>query len=679
MGWVPQDWFVRQGWVSTNRRSLRRTVALSIATTILAASAVATTVIASATVNAPTTPSALVCGNSSVLDGPSTAPAGAVTVPAGDDSGINLGQANTTYYFATGTHTLGSTTFSQIIPGTNSSYIGAPGAIISGQDVNSAAFTQGATGVTIEHLTIEGFEPPNNEDAVNHDSGRNWTIEYNTIQNNGTLAKSDGYALGMGSGDIYENNCLTANGQGALNGYAGDTENAITGAVLDNNEISWNGSSEFPDVNGCGCSGGVKFFFSTGTEVENNYFHDNWNVGLWFDTDNVGALVTGNYFARNWAGGINYEASHNADISDNTFVDNAWGTGSYSENDFPAAAIYISASGGEPALDGGTYSNMLVQNNLFQDNWGGVVLFQSPNRYCGDGFSEIGGNCPDANPAVATATTCVDPGLQTTPLSTDCQYRVANITVSGNTFDFNPANIEANETVTGSSYAGTDTLSGTAGNDETPSRCATAAYDCGYNALFSTYGCQWVGCGSSGSASPYYAWAIPDAIMTPASGNQPSGEGAAGQRANVNFSSNTYSGPWSFQAYSQGGPIVYSDVYPKGVQTGPLTLAQWQSVWGQDVSSAGGAGTTTTLSATTTTADPPPTTTQPPPTTTQPPPTTTQPPPTTTQPPPTTTQPPLPATTDPPPTTTDPPPTTTQPPITTHPLRHPGRHHRWWI
>jgi hypothetical protein len=91
--------------------------------------------------------------------------------------------------------------------------------------------------------------------------------------------------------------------------------------------------------------------------------------------------------------------------------------------------------------------------------------------------------------------------------------------------------------------------------------------------------------------------------MTPASGNQPSGEGAAGQRANVNFSSNTYSGPWSFQAYSQGGPIVYSDVYPKGVQTGPLTLAQWQSVWGQDVSSAGGAGTTTTLSATTAAAD----------------------------------------------------------------------------
>src|SRR5258708_37258158 len=101
----------------------------------------------------PDSPPAEVCSNSSVLDGPSTAPSGAVTVAAGDDSSVNLDQANTTYWFAPGTHTLASGAFSNIIPGNNSTYIGAPGAILDGQNDNQYGCAGSAAGVTIECLT----------------------------------------------------------------------------------------------------------------------------------------------------------------------------------------------------------------------------------------------------------------------------------------------------------------------------------------------------------------------------------------------------------------------------------------------------------------------------------------------------------------------------------------------
>ena len=72
--------------------------------------------------------------------------------------------------------------------------MGAPGAILSGQGVNDAAFEQTATGVTIEYLTIENFVPGADSIAVNHDTGPNWTIKYNTIK--------DTPAPGWGSGHM---------------------------------------------------------------------------------------------------------------------------------------------------------------------------------------------------------------------------------------------------------------------------------------------------------------------------------------------------------------------------------------------------------------------------------------------------------------------------------------------
>ena len=53
----------------------------------------------------------------SVLNGPASAPAGAIVVPAGNNSSVDLEQAGKTYWFAPGVHTLGTGEYSQIIPG----------------------------------------------------------------------------------------------------------------------------------------------------------------------------------------------------------------------------------------------------------------------------------------------------------------------------------------------------------------------------------------------------------------------------------------------------------------------------------------------------------------------------------------------------------------------------------
>ena len=63
---------------------------------------------------------------------------------------------NTTYYLAAGVHTLGTGQYSQIVPENGDAFIGAPGAIIDGQNKNNYAFTQHATGVNISYLTIHG-------------------------------------------------------------------------------------------------------------------------------------------------------------------------------------------------------------------------------------------------------------------------------------------------------------------------------------------------------------------------------------------------------------------------------------------------------------------------------------------------------------------------------------------
>jgi hypothetical protein len=278
----------------------------------------------------------------------------------------------------------------------------------------------------------------------------------------------------MGGHDVYDYNCFNNDGQYAVNAAA---TNGSTGgfvdAVMDYNEISNDGVSFYPDDQGCGCSGGVKFWQSVNTQFVGNYVHNNDNIAVWFDTNNTGALISGNYIANNLNEGLSYEVSYNADITNNTFVGNALSPviGGPTNGGNMVPALYINSSGGVPDSDmsiaGSNYSGeLLVTDNTFINNWDGVNIQDGPNRFCDDSALGLGsetictleggstfsqtdvaacnaefGTRFGASTSMVGSTVDV-PGL--TPAVTwwtACTYQAQNVSVSGNVFSVNPATV----------------------------------------------------------------------------------------------------------------------------------------------------------------------------------------------------------------------------------------------
>lgn len=493
---------------------------------------------AAAVAYGPASPPAQVCSNASMLAGPSTAPAGAVTVPAGDNSNVTLDTPSTTYWFAPGTHTLGTTAFSQINPGSNDTYIGGPGAVIDGQNQNEFAFVASYhapfdTGVTIEYLTIQHFVPPADGGAVNQNGGPGWTIDHDTIQDN-----LPGAAMMLGTNSTVKDNCLTENGQYAFNGYSTSETSSLTGGpmniTLSGNEISYNDTCNFEAVgnfpitppagckgagefNGCGCSGGGKFWEVQNATITDNWVHDNYDVGLWADTNNDGLNFNGNYISDNYSIGLQYEVSYNALIQNNTFVGNGVQEG-LAKPGFPTGAIYISESGGDPRAPNATgIQTITISNDTFTDNWDGVVLWENANRFCSNGLPTT--QCTLVDPGVATVAGCavaLASSLLNLPSDSPdyfdlCRWKTQNVSVTSNQFNLTPSDLG--------------------------SQC-TVANNCGLNALFSEYG----------STAPYGGAIVPTNITF--------------NQGNV-FRSNEYNGPWAFMAWSQGNEDF------------PISWAQW--------------------------------------------------------------------------------------------------------
>ncbi len=445
----------------------------------------------------PDTPAvAQVCGNTALLNGPASAPQGAIVLPAGDNSGIDLEQAGKTYWFAPGTHTIGSGVFSQIAPANNSTYVGAPGAILSGQGVNQYAFSAHGTNVKIQYLTITNFNGPRDEGVVNHDSGVGWTMEYNTLYND------KGGALFAGTNNVVRYNCLRDNGQYGFQVYSSDLGGPHD-VLLDHNEISGNNTDDWESqINGCGCTGGGKFWEATNITVTNNYVHDNLSVGLWADTNDNDFLIEGNYISGNESQGLFYEISYNMTVRNNNFVHNGWSAGAQN-NSFPTGAIYLSESGGDPRVSGRT-AQIDIHDNNFDDNWAGIILWENADRYCNSPANTSSGVCTLVSPS-ANLTTCNDPALggsiNTQPYKSDCRWKTQNVKVHNNIFKSISANITG---------------------------CTTAS-SCGYQGIFSNVG-------TFPSWSPYMGSGIQDDITF---------------HQNNLFSSNTYLGDWRYKAVDQ--------------------------------------------------------------------------------------------------------------------------------
>ena len=524
--------------------------------------------------SAPSSPPVVVCGNTSLLTGPSSAPAGAVSVAAGDNSSLFASTlpASTTYWFAAGTHTLGSGEFAQIDASNNDIFIGGPGAVINGQDKNNYAIAGSGTNVTIEYLTIEDFTAPQQEGVVNGNLASGWTVENSTIENN-----PDGAGVIVDSNGVLNDDCLTENGQYGFQTYSGSDSVPVTNLTITNNEISYNDTQNY-DKDGagtCGCTGGGKFWNDLGATVTGNYIHDNESVGLWMDTNNTGFNISDNYFSHNWDVGIQYEISYNVSITDNTFVDNAWIAG---PNNPGTGAIEINNSGSSSSVAGPYNTQSVVSGNVLTDNWGGIDIYEDADRYCGTQSDNTSTDyCTLVNPSVYSVSSCTaNDTASATPSQTpdyfdNCRWKSQNILVTDNTINFTPSNI---------------------GSD------CTAANGCGFVGVYSEYG----------TYPPYDGYVVPLNVVN----NQ-----------NVVFSDNTYNGPLVFDSLTQFNTVSWAQW--TGGYTDPNTN---KAIKAQDAGSTynGSATTpttTTTVAPTTTTTVAPTTTTTHPTTTTTHPTTTT--------------------------------------------------------
>lgn len=326
----------------------------------------------------------------STLDGPGSAPGGAVTVNPGTDLNTvtQANSAGTTFYLTAGTHTFTSVgAFSQVVPKAGNTYVGAPGAKLNGQGIAQYAFSGSAAGVTIKYLEVMNFVCPFDEFAVNHDAADNWTIQYCQVHHCG------GAGIGIGTGTTIDHCWLHHNRQYAFSSYkdaVGDaTTSAIATVVIDHCEISHCGDmlDEYgPDGAPTfrGRNGNCKFWDTNGITFTNNWMHHANGVGLWADTNNIAIHVDGCLFEANSAVAFFYEISYNFSVTNNTFRRNNIVNGLHNNlvgDSFPQPAVYISESGGDSRVSA-TYATSVISGNTFTNNWDDIALWENSDRFC---------------------------------------------------------------------------------------------------------------------------------------------------------------------------------------------------------------------------------------------------------------------------------------------------------
>jgi hypothetical protein len=208
--------------------------------------------------------------------------------------------------------------------------------------------------------------------------------------------------------------------------------------VVEGNEIVGNNTDDWESkVDGCGCSGGVKFWAVNGADVRGNWVHDNRGAGLWADTNNNDFLIENNVIENNDGAAIIYEVSYNVVIRNNTIRHNNTVEGkAFADrgDNFPAATIYFSESGGEPRVKART-KKLDFYGNLLTDNWSGVTVWENADRFCNSPANTSG----DCTLLVPDKAKCSAPGIDTKPLLDDCRWKSQNVDIHDNTFTIDPS------------------------------------------------------------------------------------------------------------------------------------------------------------------------------------------------------------------------------------------------
>jgi parallel beta-helix repeat protein len=235
---------------------------------------------------------------------------GAVLIGLGDvaQQVVDAHPAGTTYVIAGGTHVRN---FS-VEPKSGDTFCGAAGAVLDGGRSLRSAFSGGATGVTLDSITVQDYAPDRQGAAIQPDShASGWVVRNVSAVHNswaGLLVADGMHILG---GHYTDNDQIGIGGNSAtdivLDGLDGDPD------TFDGPELARNHTlRESCDFE----AGGMKWDVGRVT-IRNAYVHDNDCKGLWADINAHDVLIEHNLVENNFAEGIFYEISQNGVIRNN--------------------------------------------------------------------------------------------------------------------------------------------------------------------------------------------------------------------------------------------------------------------------------------------------------------------------------------------------------------------------
>lgn len=307
-------------------------------------------------------------------------PAGAVDIWPGTaiQSLVDIHPGSTTFCVRAGVHSLRSS----VTPRTGNTFVGEYGAVLDGtgwsaSDSTAAAFraqNQDIDYVTIRNLVIRNM-PQRGINAF-YWMSNHWTVEYNEITGNVTGLLFPPYSQ-------IRNNYIHHNSGG---GYLGSYSSYST---IEGNEIAYNGKEQ-------------KVGESADVTFRNNFVHHNAGDGIWYDSNNTGALIEGNRVEDNGFGGIFYEISTGAVIRNNIvrrsadtgiFISTSKNTQIYGntlENNFRGITYFVNC-----ASVGGGNINFDLASNSAHDN---VLVVGAVNDVLASAFSYINCSSTQASP-----------------------------------------------------------------------------------------------------------------------------------------------------------------------------------------------------------------------------------------------------------------------------------------
>lgn len=262
---------------------------------------------------------------------------------------VDAHSAGTTYVIKAGTHLRN---FS-VQPKSGDTYCGEAGAVLDGGRTLKSAFFGGASGVTLNSLTIRDYASDRQGAAIqpeSHASG--WLVRNVSAVHNGWAG------------------LLVADGMRILGGHYNDNDqlgiggNAATGIVLDGldgNPSTFDGPELARNHTlhaSCDFEGGGMKWDVGQVTIRNAYIHDNDCKGLWGDINAHNALIEHNLVVNNLAEGIFYEISRDGVIRDNQ----VHGNGRRSAGWYWDGGITVASS-----------SNVEVYGNRLSGNFNGIT------------------------------------------------------------------------------------------------------------------------------------------------------------------------------------------------------------------------------------------------------------------------------------------------------------------